>query len=138
MSATRRTCRSWWSAVRRHSPIGRRSPSWSPTSAVPTCWSRSKASASPNAEHVCQPNTEKGAHRMAIRTSPTHHLPPLREPTGNLVQELARIATERGWLERVAYVENDTTQSFAEVYEGAARSAAALHARGVQAGDRVL
>jgi 4-hydroxybenzoate adenylyltransferase len=75
---------------------------------------------------------------MVIRTSPTHHLPPLCEPTGNLVQQLARIASERGWLERVAYVENDTTQSFAEVYEGAARSAAALHARGVQAGDRVF
>jgi 4-hydroxybenzoate adenylyltransferase len=56
----------------------------------------------------------------------------------NLVEQLARLAAQEGWLECVAYVQNGTTHSFADVYEGAARAAAALHAQGVEAGDRVL
>jgi fatty acid CoA ligase FadD22 len=58
--------------------------------------------------------------------------------SGNLVERLTRTAWRHGWLERPAYVVEGRTFRFSEVYEGAARAAAAYSAHGLARGSRIL
>ncbi|MBW4718113.1 AMP-binding protein [Saccharothrix obliqua] len=59
-------------------------------------------------------------------------------PRFNLVAHLEHLAGRNGWLDRPAYFDGDEAYTFADVYAGAGRAAAAFAARGVVAGDRVL
>lgn len=57
---------------------------------------------------------------------------------GNLVRTLEEIATERGWLTQRAYVANDESYTYADVFAGARATAGTLLAHGVRPDDRVL
>ncbi|XVS61474.1 class I adenylate-forming enzyme family protein [Actinosynnema sp. CA-299493] len=66
-----------------------------------------------------------------------HALREKRGGSGNLVERLAGLARDRGWLDRPAYHVDDETYRFADVYEGAGRAAAAYTARGFGPGSRI-
>ncbi|ROP42226.1 class I adenylate-forming enzyme family protein [Saccharothrix texasensis] len=66
-----------------------------------------------------------------------HALREKRGRGGNLVEQLAGLAREHGWLDRPAYHDDGGTYRFADVYEGAGRAAAAYAARGLGAGSRI-
>lgn len=57
---------------------------------------------------------------------------------GNLVARLTALAAVHDWSDRPAYLVDDEVHTYAEVYRGAGRAAAAFAARGLGPGSRVL
>ena len=58
--------------------------------------------------------------------------------TGNLAEQLARLARARGWTSRRAFVGAERSFTHGEVHEGAARAAGVFAEAGVAPADRVL
>ncbi|WP_405951347.1 acyl--CoA ligase [Streptomyces prunicolor] len=58
--------------------------------------------------------------------------------SGNVTEDLSRLAHARGWLERTAFLADDRAWTYAEVFDGAARAARGYRSAGLRVGDRVL
>ncbi|GAA2617367.1 class I adenylate-forming enzyme family protein [Streptomyces axinellae] len=58
--------------------------------------------------------------------------------TENLTQRLAEHVRDEGWSDRAAFLIDDDTWTFSQVFDGAARAAGGYKAAGLQPGDRVL